>query len=50
MYEFVSLYLPKLGGPTSETIFYCTQNMALSDRIGLKKIQNGVFEQFGGKQ
>ena len=51
MCEVVSLhfYLPKWAGPTSENTFYSTKNLALSDRTGLKKIQDGVFEQFEGK-
>ena len=49
MYDVVSghFYLPKWLGPTSENTFYSIKNLALSDRIGFKKIQDGVFEQVG---
>ena len=52
MCEIVSRYLnyiPKWAGPTSGNTFYSTKNPALSGRIGFKKIQDGVFEQFEGK-
>ena len=38
--------LHKWAGPTSENT---PKNLALSDRIGFKKIQEGVLEQFEGK-
>ena len=51
MYEVISgyFYLPKWEDPTSENTFYSSKNFALSDRVGLKKIQDGVFEQFKGQ-
>ena len=51
MYEVVSgrFYLSKWVGPTSENTFYSAKNLALSDRIGFKKIQDFVFEQLDGK-
>ena len=44
MCEVVSwhFYIPKGAGPTSENTFCSTKNLALSDRIGFKKIQDGV--------
>ena len=52
MYEVASghFYLPKWAGTTSKNTYYSTKNVALSDKIGFKKIQDGVFEQFEGKQ
>ena len=46
MYEVVSgnFYLPKCAGPNSENTFYSAKHLALSDKIGLKKIQDVVFE------
>ena len=51
IYEVVSgyFYLPKWAGPTSENTFYSTKKIFLSDRIGFKKIQDGVFEQLSGQ-
>ena len=51
MYEVVSghFYLPKWAGPTSENTFYSTKNVNLSERIGFKKIQDGIFVQFEAK-
>ena len=51
MYEVVSghFYIPKWAGLTSENTFYSTKKLALSDRIGFKKIKVGIFEQFEGK-
>ena len=43
-------YLPKWGGPASENTICTTNNLALSDRTALKKIQDDVFEQLVGKQ
>ena len=40
-------YIPKLAGPTSQNTFYCTNNLALSDRISLKKFKSGVYKQLG---
>ena len=42
-------YLLKWAGPTLENTYNGTKNIALSDRIGFKKIQDGVFVQFKGK-
>ena len=47
MYEVVSghFYLPKWAGATSENTLSSTKNLALSDKMGFKKIQDDVFEQ-----
>ena len=52
MYEVVSMhfYLHKWAGLTAENTFYSTQNLAVSDTIGFKKIKDGVFEQFERKK
>ena len=51
MCEVVSghFYIPKWAGLTLKNTFFSTKNFALCDRIGLKKNQDGVFEQFEGK-
>ena len=51
MCEVVSgiFYIPKWAAPTLESTFYTIKNLALSDRIGLKKIKDGVFEKFEDK-
>ena len=51
MNEVVSghFYIPKWAGSTSENTFYDTKYLAISDWIGFKKINDGVFEQFQGK-
>ena len=40
------LFQAQWAGPTVVNTFYGPKNLALSDRIGFKKIQDGVFEQF----
>ena len=47
MYEVVSghFYLPMWA----ENAFYGTKNVALCDRIGFKKNQDGIFEQIRGQ-
>ena len=51
MCEFVSgpFYLPKLVGPTVENTFCSSKKLAVSERICFQKIQDGIFEQLGGK-